>query len=352
VTAHLTDDQLARLAADALPPDAVLEVDDHLAICPDCRARARALRPTDGALAALQEAVVTVPADPHLSDDDVQAYVDGTLDDAARADADAHLERCEVCARQIDDLRSWAAPPARRGWRAYAWAASILLAIFGPIGYWQWQASRPPEVAGITALPADLQGRVREAVTAGRANVPPWMAALAGQPEVTMGPPAPAAAFRVVSPLATAVATDRPTFRWEPLAGATEYTVTIADGSGRAIASASAGTATTFTPAVPLPATGIYTWQVTARVGTRTVLAPAPPAPAAHFVLLDAPTRDLLARLEREEADAHVLLGILYAQTGVIAEARRHLAVVPATDPHAALARRTLQSLGAAAAGS
>jgi hypothetical protein len=348
VTVHPSDEQLARFVAAALPPDAVLEVDDHLAICPDCRARARALRPTDGALAALEDTVATVPADTHLRDDEVQAYVDGTLDEAARADADDHLERCEVCARQIEDLRGWAAPPARRGWPAYAWVASILLAILGPIGYWQWQASRPPDVAGIAALPADLEARVREAVTAGRANVPPWMAALAGQPEVTMGPPAPAAAFRVVSPLATAVATDRPTFHWEPLAGATEYTVTIADVRGRAVASSSAGTGTTFTPAVPLPATGIYTWQVTARVGTRTVLAPAPPAPAAHFVVLDASTRDLLARLEREQPDAHVLLGILYAQAGVIAEARRHLAAVPATDPHAALARRTLQSLGVA----
>jgi hypothetical protein len=348
VTAHPTDEQLVRFVAAALPPDAALEVDDHLAICHDCRARAAALRPTDGARSALEDIVVADPVDAHLSDEDVQAYVDSTMDGADRHVADAHLAGCDVCARQIEELRSWAAPPARRAaWPSYAWAASILLALLVPIGYWQWQGATPPEIAGVSALPAGLQARVREAVTAGRATLPATIAALAGQREVTMGPAAPAATFRVVAPLATAVATDRPTFRWEPVAGATEYTITIVDARGQRIASASAGTATTFTPASPLPGDGVYTWQVAARVGAGTVLAPAPPAPPARFALLEAPTRALLARLEREEPDAHVMLGILYAQAGVIAEARRHLAAVPATDPHAALARRTLQSLGA-----
>ena len=219
------------------------------------------------------------------------------------------------------------------------------------MAYGQSVRDRGPAVvdpSGLAALPADAQDRVRAALAAGSVPLPAPIAALAGRREPLMGPPGPPAPFRVTGPVATAVAGDRPELAWEPLAGAGEYTVTIADEQGRPIGAGVRVRGTTFTPAEPLARGRVFTWQVSAQAGSRVLVAPAPPAPPARFAVLDAATAARLAQLEREHADAHVLLGILYAQAGVVADARRHLQAVPPTDPHAVAARRILNGLGGA----
>jgi anti-sigma factor RsiW len=354
VTGHLTDEQLARFAAGAGTPEDVLAVDDHLAACAACRDRARMLQATDDRLAAVPEAVMApvsgleAETDPHLTDAEVQAVVDDDLADADRARIEDHLETCETCAAQVAELRAWATAPAKPTFRRYAWAAVLLLLLI-PIGYWQSLRDRPPAVAdpiGLAALPADAQDRVRAALRTGSVPLPAAIAALAGRRETLMGPPAPPAPFRVVGPVATAVAGDRPELTWEPLAGAGEYTVTIADDQGRPIGAGFRVRGTTFTPPEPLPRGHVFTWQVAAQEGSRQLIAPAPPAPPARFAVLDAATAARLADLERAQPDAHVVLGILYAQAGVLADARRHLQAVPAADPYAVAAGRILTSLG------
>jgi anti-sigma factor RsiW len=347
VTGHLTDEQLAQYAAGAGPPEDLLAVDDHLAACMACRDRARSAPAIDARLAGLEEAVMGLP---HATDAEIQGYVDDDLAADDRARIEAHLDTCETCAAQIAELRAWATAPVKPTLRRYAWAAALLLLLI-PLGYWQSTWHREPVVAdpvGLAALPADTQARVRAALVAGTVPRPAQIAALAGRRETLMGPPGPAAPFRVIAPVATAVASDRPELAWEPLAGADEYTVTIADGEGRPIGPGSRVRGTTFTPAEPLARGGVFTWQVTAQVGPRVLVAPAPPAPPARFVVLDTATATELSRLEREQPDAHVVLGILYAQAGVVADARRHLQAVPQADPHAAQARRILTSLGGA----
>jgi hypothetical protein len=339
VTAHPTDAMLDGLLAGALAPADLLAVDDHLADCPACRDRVASRRDLPAATGALRRELSQ--AGDHLSDADLQAFVTGGLDAAAAADCAAHLEACAVCAQQVEDLRGWAArsTAARASWRLYAVAAALAAACVAPLIY--WQATRhqagPTSLAGLATLAPDVQARVRTVLESSTLALPPAVRDLAGTTGTLMGGGA-AEAPRVLGPLATAVVADRPTFTWTPLPGADRHTLALFDDRLQPVGMPIVVTGGTHTLAAALPRGRVYTWQITAEQAGRLAIAPAPPAPPARFLVVDAATADLLARVEREQPGSHLLLGILYAQAGVRADAERHLAAVAPDDPHAAFA--------------
>jgi anti-sigma factor RsiW len=332
------------LVAGTLSPARLLAVDDHLSECSDCRERAA----RDPAVPAVEDlwSQLQEPGS-HFTDDEVQRYVDGSLDASARARLDGHMGSCAVCAAQVQDLRAWV-PAARPLPRAYfAAAAAVLLAVVGPAISWQMtrRAQGPEGLAGFRELARDQQAQVRAALAAGIADPPPLLASLAGGTEVLMGPSPSPAAFRLMSPVATAVVTDRPRFEWQPLAGASSYEVAVADERLQPVAASGDLTLTSWTPAQPLPRDRTYVWQVTARRGGQAVIVPTAPAPAARFRVLDGATVARLESLERDPAHSRLLLGIVFLEAGARDDARRHLLAVPATDPNRAVARRTLERL-------
>jgi hypothetical protein len=341
VTAHPTDATLDGFRSGALAPEDLLAVDDHLADCPACRERAAGRRDVPGAGAALRREL-SAPGD-HLSDADLQSYVTGALDADAAAACTEHLEGCAVCARQVDDLRAWAAPTPRAltSWRLYAAAAALAAVCVTPLVY--WQATRhqagPASLAGLGRLAPDVQARVRGVLESGAVAVPGAVRDLTGATETLMGAGA-ADAPRVRSPLGTAVIAERPTFTWTPLAGAERETLAILDDRLQPIGTPTAVHGGSHTLATALPRGRVYAWQITAERAGRLAIAPAAPAPPARFLVVDAATAELLARVEREHPGSHLLLGILYAQAGAHAEAERHLAAVAPDDPHAAFAER------------
>jgi hypothetical protein len=114
---HLNREILEAYARKALPAADLLAASRHLAGCRECAALVRAH--TGGAgvpsLAADDD-------DSHLSYEQIEAYLDGRLPAAARAEADAHLGLCRHCAGDLAELRAFAsqmqAPPARSArWR-------------------------------------------------------------------------------------------------------------------------------------------------------------------------------------------------------------------------------------------
>jgi anti-sigma factor RsiW len=341
VTAHPTDATLDDFLAGTLTPEDILAVDDHLVDCPACRDRLAQRRDLPAAATAFRREL-GAPGD-HLSDAEVHGYVTGTLDATAAARCGEHLADCEVCAQQVDELRAWAAPPSRAlaSWRLYAVAAALAAVSVSPLIYWQTtrQPGEPASLAGLGALGPDVQTRVKGVLESGALAVPPPVRDLAGSSEVLMGA-SPEAALRALSPLATAVVSDRPTFTWTPLAGADRHTLAIVDDRQQPVGPPLTVTGHTVTLETPLPRGRVYTWQITAHLGGQLAIAPAPPALPAKFLIVDAATADLLARLEREHPTSHLLLGILYAQAGVRADAERHLAAVAPDDPHAAFAGR------------
>jgi len=339
---HPPDPVLQAYAGRTLPPADLLEVDDHLAGCDACRSRTATFARGAG-WAQLPDDLL--PVESHLSDEQVGDYATGRAAPAARAEIDRHLNICATCAREVSDLRGWARSRATRPTRwAYAAAAAVVLALLAPFAARWWPGEPTSRVGHLDALPSAEQEQVRAALQAGFAEPPAFLAELRGEPEALMGTPE-APSFRLTAPLGTVVASDRPAFRWEPLAGARAYRVLVVDAELRPLLSSPQLSQPSWTADQGLPRGRVYAWQVTALRGEESVTAPAPPAPPARFRVLDQPTADLLQRTAREHPDAHLVLGLLSTRAGLIEEARQQLSAVSSDDPHFEVARRTLDRL-------
>ena len=62
----------------------------------------------------------------------------------------------------------------------------------------------------------------------------------------------------------------------------------------------------------------VYGWTVTAsRADGMEITTPAPPAPEAKFRILSNAEFETVSRARREHKDSHLLLGLIYARTGL-----------------------------------
>ena len=349
MTEHLSDVELRAFGGGRMASDDLLRADDHLSRCEECRTRAVAV--TDAtAHARYLQARLKMP-EAHLSDDEVQLFVQRRLRTEATTVVAQHLERCAECAAQVADLRAWATPVAPRRLHILAMAAAVMLAIVIPATIWQTRSHRPPtpaSLAGLDTLAADRQRSIRAALVDGSASLPPFMAELAGPRETLMGRSLERRdEFEVVAPVATGTISDTPMFEWRPVAGASGYVVTVADERTNVVLRSAIVTTTTWTAATRLPRGVIYVWQVAARRGGETLTAPAAPAPPARFRVVDAEDAYALRRAERDHPASHLLLGILAMNAGIRDEAIRQLERVSPEDPHADVARRSLERLRA-----
>ncbi len=318
---HLSDGTLRDFMAHRLPDGGVSAVDDHLSECGECRARAARLGEAASRLLELRTDLLAPEA--HLSDDEIQRYAGAALPPSERAALEGHLVECAVCAGEVDDLKKWAAArPVFRAPTYLAAVAAVVLVLLGAFLILRWSSDRPwieATLPGLDSLPADVQARVRAALSAGVAEPPESLKALFDRPEVLMGdaPPAP---FPLIEPLQTATLSDRPLFRWGSLPGAEGYALAVLDEELRVVAEASV-TDSRWTPPVPLPRDRGYVWQVTAHRSGESVTVPAPPSPMARFRVTDERAAETIADLSRVEPESHLLLGILCAQSGARSEA-------------------------------
>ncbi len=231
---HLTDATLRELATHTLSGERLLSADDHLAGCSDCRARLAQLAGANARLSELGTALLALEA--HLSEEDVQRYAGGDLSASERADLNRHLRGCPSCADEVRDLESWirSRPPVRERPYYLAAAAAIILAFI--VAFAAGRRLSNPSVAGLDALPVDARVRVQAALEAGVAEPPDSLRDLTNPPEVLMGTTADPP-FRLMEPLGTVTLSDRPAFRWEPLAGAESYEIAVLDSERASIVS-------------------------------------------------------------------------------------------------------------------
>jgi hypothetical protein len=357
MTEHLTDAELHTFASGLSPADELLRADDHLSACGRCRARAIALNDIAPPLDDLRTQLNTDVS--HLTDEDVQLFVQDRLTTPASAVALAHLKDCSTCARHVEDLRSWAAAvepvrpkraprllSVRRG--SLALAATILLAILIPAAIRQFRSGRPTASAslvGLEALAPLDQERVRAALDSGAAALPDYMSDVTTSREVLMGAPARSETFGLVAPIGTATVSDRPRFEWQALDRAEHYVITVFDEQSTVVARSPMVTETYWMPADPLARGRTYVWQIAAQRASGTITAPAAPAPPATFHVIDASAAAVLERVEAERPQAHLLLGILYMQAGIPDAAKRHLRQVQPMEAYAQVAQRSLERL-------
>jgi hypothetical protein len=154
--------------------------------------------------------------------------------------------------------------------------------------------------------------------------------------------------FRLLAPLAVVVESDRPTFRWQPLAGVDHYDVTVTNGQLNEVATSGPVTATSWRVPQSLARGVTYSWQVTAhKKDGQTVTSPVPPAPQAKFQVLAQTRLTELRHARRLYPDSHLALGVLYAQAGLLDDAAREFQALARDNPQTDVARKLLREVRA-----
>ncbi|HEX8139546.1 MAG TPA: hypothetical protein VF544_18450 [Pyrinomonadaceae bacterium] len=143
------------------------------------------------------------------------------------------------------------------------------------------------------------------------------------------------------------VESDRPTFIWEPLKGASSYIVSVFDAQLNEVARSEAQTTTVWRPPRALQRGAIYRWQVIAVKDGREEVLPSPTAPEARFKILEQQQAQALARARQRHANSHLALGVLYAQSGLLDEAETELQALVEDNPTSKVAGKLLRSLQA-----
>jgi hypothetical protein len=197
---------------------------------------------------------------------------------------------------------------------------------------------------------------VKTVLATGRVKTPPVLARLMTRRRTLMGAGRAADPYPLLSPVRTAVASERPTFKWRALEGATGYVVSVYDKKMNEVVASQPLQETEWTTTRPLDRGEIYTWQVRAIRDGSEIRLPAPDLPNAKFMMIRTSTARELERVEWAKRARGVnnnnysplVLGILYANAGLLDEAESELETVVSANPQSRLAEQLLNSLRAA----
>ncbi|HYH07643.1 MAG TPA: hypothetical protein VEK11_11360 [Thermoanaerobaculia bacterium] len=359
---HPTHELLDRLRRGGASRDEVLAVTRHLTGCSDCRAAARSRIDVAAAARALRGEVEAGSGHPDL-ERDLFLYADGARHDPSIT---AHLTECERCREDVADLRIPPRRPVRRPhhatWLVFATAAGIAAVIVGGV------LIRPePEVAPFpppamvtkphVTQPAPVPELPAPEPEPARSMRPEW-AALIERARGGESPTMPAvlrrlrrgadvlrgsaAARALLSPAGIVVESQRPRFTWD-VAGGERFEVWLF-AEGREVARSGTLTQKAWTPQRPLRRGVTYTWELQVERKGESEVYPMPPAPPAEVHVLEAAVHQELEAARREHAGDHLLLGLLYARAGMIAEAHAELGRVTG-EQDVAVARRLRDNL-------
>jgi hypothetical protein len=197
-------------------------------------------------------------------------------------------------------------------------------------------------VSGLDEIPQDRRREILEALLAENIKAPATRTELAGGPLVLRGPDN-SPTFRLRSPARTVIISDRPSFEWEKLAGATSYRVSVGDLNGHEIAKSEELSADrmTWTPPTSLKRGEIYVWEVEATIHGKKIVSPGASAAQMKFKILSVSSAQELEQLRK--ARSHLALGIFYAREGMVAEAEHEFQILVRDNPHSPVLKK-LQS--------
>jgi hypothetical protein len=249
---------------------------------------------------------VTAPASiRHLTQVDLEAYLGGRLPSDRLKQYGTHLDSCEACRAELEDLRTFKSelagfqrsePALRAGGRSKrstglglpqaAVIAAVVVAAIGATVWWKWAGPRASErpaaiavaVAGTHSLPAAspaASAQTHDTRLAAVVAPPPAVARPVVSPEI----PEANGEFALLGPMGEDITETRPEFRWQKLVGAVRYSVAIVDIRLHPVQRSPALHTTSWRPRRPLHRGKTYIWQVTATLrGGKTVVASSPQA--------------------------------------------------------------------------
>ena len=258
----------------------------------------------------------------HLTPEDLEAYATGRLASAQLDHCRIHLESCDACRAELEDLRIFKSEmsgfqrsepsrrePERRKRRRgltlpQAVSVATIVVIAGAAIFWWERGSpwgsktsaaasvrhSPVASAGSVAPPAPpappapLAPTARPAPTAPPAptatikraapplQLPTDATGLPGHAPPSSGAPG-ANTFALLGPFGEAISETRPEFSWQPLPGAVRYSVVIVDVGLHPVQRSPSLRKTVWRPRRPLRRGRTYLWQVTAtlRGGSKVV---------------------------------------------------------------------------------
>lgn len=204
------------------------------------------------------------------------------------------------------------------------------------------------KLSGIDHLPPGYQEMIKNALTSQRLEKSPLLVGLV-RPDglLRKGGPKQGAKFSVINPIGIVMLSDRPTFRWSPLEGATGYIVEVYDDKLNQVIISPQSADTSWTASHSLKRGEIYSWQVTAIKGGEEIISPHPPAPLAKFRILDQTLANELVQARRAYASSHLTLALVYTQAGLLDEAEQEFRALQKANPNSTISRRLLANLQA-----
>lgn len=203
------------------------------------------------------------------------------------------------------------------------------------------------QLAGVDYLPPAYQQMVKKALTTPRLESSPLLAGLRQPASELRSGGDKDSAFTLLEPVGKVVLSERPRFRWSQLSEATSYVVEVYDEKFNLLLTSPALTMNTWTAAQSLQRDGTYSWQVKAVKGGQEIKAPQPDAPQATFRVLGHAKANELAQAQRRFGAAHLTLGLLYVETGLLDEAEQEFRALQRANPTSPIARRLLANVRA-----
>jgi len=407
MTEHLSSHTIELLIDRRLEPEDLLSATRHLATCSECRDKASEVAGVLNRVQYLRNDLqLAVAETQHPGYEQLEAYVDDSLTVKDRETVKRHLASCPDClreARELESLRdNLKTYPALSGvtvvsrerresfWEklagllqtrprqlAFLAAALVLIAVITVLLIRRpapqqivnknsaprntSEANHNSQVAdantnaangnqetpkgpGEVAAASSYEGIVKQTIEAQKITAPAVIRDLTGKESKLLGSVEKQDRFALLSPVATLIRSNRPTFRWQKLPGATSYSVAILDLDLNLIEKSSPASRLSWTTLHGLKRNVVYIWQVTALKDGREITAPAAPAREARFKVLSSERAAILSRVSTEMAGSHLKLGIIYAHDGLLDDAEREFRAAIAANQDAALARKLLQS--------
>ena len=197
------------------------------------------------------------------------------------------------------------------------------------------------KLSGADDLPMAYQSMMREAITARRIGRSSQLKGLSRPPSSLMSADNQGNEFSLIEPVGKVLMSDRPTFRWSPMEGATVYVVEVYDSKFNLVAASPELASRSWSP--PALSRGkTYAWQVKAIKDGQEFTSPRPPAPQAGFRIIDQAKANELAKARRAFPSSHLTLGLLYAEAGLLNEAEQEMRALQRANPDSELARSLL----------
>jgi len=206
------------------------------------------------------------------------------------------------------------------------------------------QLDNTGKLIGLEELPEASRSLVRSVLANKTLSKPEVLDKLTAPSITLMDPTSRENTFGLLGPSGTVIATDRPNLRWQALAGASSYTVSVFDADFNRVTRSAPQTATQWTS--PALRRGmIYSWEVVAVRDGQEVRSPVAPAPRAQFKILEAEKLLELTNLKKHKPISHLTLGLTFARFGLLVEAEGQLQILARENPSSPVATRLLRTV-------